>query len=107
MVRKVKLYPAKVAAFEREIARSPVRLPIAQTKVTTVSILAGLAAFQQNAIFSGELPHTVVCGLVANGSYSGSKDKNPFNFKHADLNHIQLKVNELLVPPSPLNPSFD
>ena len=107
MVRKVKLYPAKVAEFEKEIARAPIRLPISQTKVTTVSISSGLTAFQQNAIFSGELPHTIVCGLVANGSYSGSKNKNPFNFQHATLNHIQLKVNELLVPTYPLNPSFD
>ena len=107
MVRKVKLYPARVAEFEKEIARAPIRLPISQTKVTTVSISSGLSAFQQNAIFSGELPHTIVCGLVANGSYSGSKNKNPFNFQHADLNHIQLKVNELLVPTYPLNPSFD
>ena len=107
MVRKVKLYPARVAEFEKEIARAPIRLPIAQTKVTTVSISSGLSAFQQNAIFSGELPHTIVCGLVANGSYSGSKNKNPFNFQNADLNHIQLKVNELLVPTYPLNPSFD
>ena len=106
MVRKVKLYPARVAEFEKEIARAPIRLPIAQTKVTTVSISSGLSAFQQNAIFSGELPHTIVCGLVANGSYSGSKNKNPFNFQNADLNHIQLKVNELLVPTYPLNPSF-
>ena len=106
MVRKVKLYPARVAEFEKEIARAPIRLPISQTKVTTVSISSGLTAFQQNAIFSGELPHTIVCGLVANGSYSGSKNKNPFNFQHADLNHIQLKVNELLVPTYPLNPSF-
>ena len=107
MVRKVKLYPARVAEFEKEIARAPIRLPISQTKVTTVSISSGLTAFQQNAIFSGELPHTIVCGLVANGSYSGSKNKNPFNFQHATLNHIQLKVNELLVPTYPLNPSFD
>ena len=106
MVRKVKLHPARVAEFERQIARAPVRLPIAQVKVNTVSIASGLTAFQQNAIFSGELPQTIVCGLVANGSYSGAKDKNPFNFKNADLNHIQLKVNELLVPTYPLNPNF-
>ena len=106
MVRKVKLHPARVAEFERQIARAPVRLPIAQVKVNTVSIASGLTAFQQNAIFSGELPQTIVCGLVTNGSYSGAKDKNPFNFINADLNHIQLKVNELLVPTYPLNPNF-
>ena len=106
MVRKVKLHPARVAEFERQIARAPVRLPIAQVKVNTVSISSGLTAFQQNAIFSGELPQTIVCGLVTNGSYSGAKDKNPFNFINADLNHIQLKVNELLVPTYPLNPNF-
>ena len=106
IVRKVKLFPAKIAEFEREIAKEPIRLPISQVKVTTVSIPSGLSTFQHNALFSGELPQTILCGLVTNSSYTGSKDKNPFNFVDADLNHIQLKVNEILVPTYPVTPNF-
>ena len=43
---------------------------------------------------------------MTNASYCGSWSKNPFNFAHADLSHIQLKVNERLVPSLPITPRF-
>ena len=106
VARKVKLHPHRVAEFERHIAKAPVRLPTSQVKVTTLSIPSGLSSFTQNAVFSGELPQMIVCGLVSNSAYTGDKKKNPFNFAHVGLNHIQLKVNELLVPTYPLAPNF-
>ena len=106
-VRKVKLYPERVIQFEKEIAKEPIRLPISQVRVNTISISAGLTSFQQNSIFSGELPNTVVVGLVANASHTGTPNKNPFNFAHFSLSHIQLRVNDLLVPSIPLQPDFE
>ena len=106
MVKKVKLFPAKIADFERQIAKEPIRLPISQVKVSTVSIASGLNSYQHNSLFSGELPQTILCGLVSNASYTGTKNKNPFNFVNANLNHIQLKVNEILVPTYPITPDF-
>lgn len=106
IVRKVKLYPTKIAEFEREISKAPVRLPLSQVKVTTLSIPSGLSSFSQNSIFSGELPQTILCGLVTNAAYTGSKSKSPFNFVAAGLNHIQLKIDERLVPSYPFTPDF-
>ena len=106
IVRKVKLYPARIAEFEREIAKAPIRLPLSQVKVTTLSIPAGLSSYSQNSIFSGELPQTILCGLVTNAAYTGSKTKSPFNFVAAGLNHIQLKIGERLVPSYALAPNF-
>ena len=105
-VRKVKLYPSKVAEFEKQIAKAPIRLPIAQVKVTTVSIPSGMSSYHQNSIFSGELPNYVVIGLVKNESYTGTPNKNPFNFVHETLNYIQLKVNEQLIPTYAITPKF-
>ena len=105
-VRKVKLYPERVIQFEKQIAKEPIRLPISQVRVNTISISAGLTSFHQNSIFSGELPTSVVVGLVANASYTGTPNKNPFNFAHFDLSHIQLRVNDLLVPSIALQPDF-
>ena len=106
-VRKVKLFPAKQAEFERQIAKEPIHLPISQVKVSTVSIPNGLTSFQHNALFHGNLPSTILLGLVQNASYTGAKTKNPFNFVHANLNFVQLKVNEILVPTYPITPDFE
>ena len=106
MVRKVKLYPERVIQFEKQIAKEPIRLPISQIRVNTISISSGLTSFHQNSVFSGELPTSIVVGLVQNTSYTGVPNKNPFNFDHFDLNHIQLRVNDLLVPSIALQPDY-
>ena len=105
-VRKVKLYADRVVQFEKQIAKEPVRLPISQVRVSTISVAQGLTSFHQNSIFSGELPTSVVVGLVANASYTGTRDKNPFNFRHFDLSHIQLRVNDKLIPSIALTPDY-
>ena len=105
-VRKSKLYPDAVNKFEKDIAAKPVSIPISQVRVSTVSISQGLFHYSHNSLFNGILPNYVVIGFVTNASYCGSWSKNPFNFAHADLSHIQLKVNERLVPSLPITPRF-
>ena len=84
----------------------PVVIPISQVKVDTVSIPQGVTSYNLNSLFSGELPNTVVVGLVDNQAYTGSLSKNPFHFQHVDLNYIQLKVNDRLIPTSAMTPNY-
>ena len=105
-VKKVKLFPSKIAEFEKNIAKAPIRLPINQVRVDSVSIPSGLASYHHNSLFSGQLPNYLIVGLIANKTYAGDASKNPFNFVNANLNHIQLKVNEILVPTYPISPDF-
>ena len=105
-VRKVKLFPDAVNDFEESIAKQPISLPISQVRVTTVSIAKGLTTFNQNSLFHGVVPNYLVIGFVNNSAYAGSWNKNPFFFDHFNLNHIQLKVNERLVPTVAFTPSF-
>ena len=106
LVRKVKLYPDRINQFERMIAKDPIRIPISQVKVTAVSVPANMSTFEQTALFSGELPQVLLCGLVSNASFAGQKNLNPFNFTHASLNSIQIKLNELLIPTYPISLNF-
>ena len=105
-IRKVKLFPAAINAFEKSISKNPIRLPISQIKVNTISIPRGLSTYSQNSLFHGQLPDYLVIGFLSNAAYAGSYAKNPFLFHHMNLNHIQLKVNDRLVPSVPLAPSF-
>ena len=105
-VRKVKLFPSAVNNFEKLISKNPISLPISQIKVNTVSIARGLSTFNQNSLFHGVIPNYIVIGFVSNTGYAGSYNKNPYFFANADLNHIQLKVNERMVPTIPYTPNF-
>ena len=105
-VRKVKLYPSAVNDFEKSISKNPVRLPISQIKVSTISIPRGLSTYTQNSLFHGSIPNYLLIGFLDNAGYSGNYGKNPFLFQHMDLNHIQLKVNDRLVPTVPFTPDF-
>ena len=75
-------------------------------KVNTLSIPQGLTSYEHNSLYNGILPNYIVIGLVTNSSYSGNVTKNPFNFVNADLRHIQLKVNERLLPTVAITPNY-
>ena len=105
-VTKAKLFPNKAVEFENFIAREPIRLPIKFVKVQTVSIPQGLTSFARNNIFTGELPDTLICGIVTNESYAGSWATNPFNFAHFNLSSIQCRINGRSVPTHAIQPNF-
>ena len=45
--------------------------------------------------------------MVDNGAYNGSFNKNPFNFRHYDLNFLALYVDGQQIPAKPLQPNFE
>ena len=106
-VRMVKLHPEAVVGFERTIARAPINIPVQRVEITTESITGGGTSYTKNAVFNGPLPNYLVIGFLNNVSQSGTYDSNPFNFAHHDLNFIQLKVNDRLVPTQALEPNYD
>ena len=105
-VTKAKLFLNKTVEFEHFIAREPIRLPIKFVKVQTISIPQGLTSFARNNIYTGELPDTLICGIVANESYVGSWATNPFNFAHFSLSSIQCRINGRSVPTHAIQPNF-
>ena len=104
--RMLKLHPEALLSFERTIARAPINIPIQRVEITTVSITDGLTSYTKNALFNGPLPNYLVIGFLKNVAQSGAYNTNPFNFAHQDLNHIQLKVNDRLVPTQPIEPNY-
>ena len=106
IVRKVKLFTTKQLAFEKQIFKDPVRLPISQIKVQTISIPAGMTSFTANSAFTGLLPSKIIMGLVDNAAYTGTFQSNPFNFKNFDLSGVQLRVNGRSIPTQPIEPNF-
>ena len=107
VVRKVKLYPTRQIAFEHQISKSPIRLPMAHVQIKSVSIAAGLTSFSLDSLYAGKLPRTIICGLVDNDAYTGDIKKSPFNFKHFSLDSIQLRKNGVSIPTTAISADFE
>ena len=106
-VRKVRVHPSiqlgHINALERTTAKYPIRR--VQTKV--FSIPSGNLAANQENLFLGQQPKRIVLGLVENTAFSGNKNKNPFNFKHFDLDFLALYADGTQIPGKPLKPDFE
>ena len=64
--------------------------PLRRVEVKFSTILQGnLTAIKEN-LFWGQLPKRAVIGFVDNDAYNGVIGKNPFNFKHHNINFIAL-----------------
>ncbi|GBM15957.1 hypothetical protein AVEN_136364-1 [Araneus ventricosus] len=61
----------------------------------------------QDNVYVGQLPKRLVIGCVDNDAFHGSLSKNTFNFKHFNLNFIELYVDGQSVPYNLLEPNFD
>ena len=61
----------------------------------------------QENLFLGQLPKRIVIGMVENTALNGDKDKNPYKFKHFDVNYLALHVDGKQIPAKPPTPKFD
>ena len=88
-VRKVKVVQLNhIRGRERMSAKYPVCR--VETKVFSIP-KHNMMANQEN-LFLGQLPKRLVIGMVENKTFNGDNDKNPYNFKHFDVNYLALHV---------------
>ncbi len=107
-VRMVKLNPAipnmhNTKLNQGKLAQYPIRRGI----VTTFTIPQGHLSKTEDNVIMGQLPRRLVIGLVTNKAFNGSKDANPFEFKHFDLNYLTIHVGGQQFPGKALTPDFD
>ena len=90
IVRRVKAIASFIQQVEDNLVTQNADYPIQRTDMNTFTIPTGVTTFTSNDIFQGQLPKLVVVALVRNNAYSGAYAENPFNFKHFNLNSIEL-----------------
>ena len=106
-VRKVKINPARQIAFEQQIAKNPIRIPISYVSMKNISLASGISSFNQDGIITGPLPTLCILGFVPNNNFVGTYVTNPFNFKHFGVNSLGLRVNGRNLPSRALTPDYD
>nr|XP_056700842.1 uncharacterized protein F54H12.2-like [Euleptes europaea] len=105
-VKKVKVALSIRLAHAEALLSSTAKYPVDRVAMKVFSIAAGTRVSNQDNLFLGQLPKMVVMGLVDNDAFSGAFNKNPFNFKHYNINFVALYVDGEQVPAKPFQPDF-
>ena len=53
------------------------------------------------------VPSKLIIGMVSNAGYSGDYSKNPFDFKHMNVNYLEVTVDGQPVPNRALTSNFE
>lgn len=105
-VRRLKIAASLCLAHEKMLATTPAKYPLTRVECKVIHLPQGQKSFTQDNIFLGLLPKRIVLGIVDNRAYNGDVTRNPFYFKHCDLNYLSVHLDGQQIPSAPLQPSF-
>ena len=84
----VKLSEAMRQSLETVLVKSPAIYPITRTIMQTHMIPTGTTSFNIPGLFRGNLPHTIILGMVPNANRRDDLGKNPFDFADNQLTKL-------------------
>ncbi len=105
-VKKVSVSPSVRLAHAQALLSTTAKYPIDRVCLKNFSIPAGSRVSNQENLFLGTLPKSIVLAMVDNDVFTGSYDKNLFSFKHYDLEFLAIYVDGQQFPAKPLQPDF-
>ncbi|XP_067391283.1 uncharacterized protein F54H12.2-like [Emydura macquarii macquarii] len=106
-VKKVRVAPCVRLRPAEALLTTNAKYPVDCLGMKVFSIPAGSRVSNQENLFLGQLPKMLVLGFMDNDAFSGSYAKNPFHFKHYNINFVVLYVDGEQIPTKPLQPDFE
>ncbi|XP_063951992.1 uncharacterized protein F54H12.2-like [Lytechinus pictus] len=106
-VRKVKINPSVMLSHAKGLENTPAKYPINKVDVRSFTIPSGNMSINKDNLFLGQIPNRIIIGFVDNDAFNGNYGKNPYNFKHYNLNYISITVDGEPLPMRPLRPCFE
>ena len=103
----VTMNPDVIMAHASTLEKEKAMYPIRRSVIKTYTISEGSFNFNVDDIFQGEVPSSLAFGIVSSAAYNGNYGKNPYNFKHYDLNFACFYVNGQATPKKALQPNFE
>ena len=104
LMRKVRPSPGVQLGHSDALLRTPAKFPITRKELKVLSIAGGLRDIKKDNLFLGQLPKRVVIAMIDTDAFVGVQTKNPYNFKHNNVSHIQLYTDGEPVRTRPLRP---
>nr|XP_055065250.1 uncharacterized protein F54H12.2-like [Misgurnus anguillicaudatus] len=106
-VKKVSVSPSVRLGHAQALLSTTAKYPVDRVCLKTISLPTGSRVSNQENLFLGTLPKSIVLGMVDNDAFSGAYDKNPFTFNHYDLEFLAIYVDGKQIPSKPLQPDFE
>ena len=105
-VRRVTCDPGVAEAIRLQLQQTPIIYPMVQSKIKTFLLNNSTKSQTISQIFNGKMPRSFIVGFVESDAVDGNIAKNPFLFKHFDLDYFQPFINGVGLLPQPLKPNI-
>lgn len=102
--RAVKVSDAVMLAQEQALALGPAKYPITRVQLKYFSIATGMASYNYENLFRGQVPTKIIIGCVDTAAFNGDLGKNAFNFQHKNLSRAAIYLADMKTPIKPLTP---
>ena len=103
VVRRVKLADHIYTAVNSNLSKHDAIYPISRSKIKVFTKSAGVRDISiTNQLSTPDIPTRIVVGMVSNAAFSGSKELNPFEFQHYNINYADVQVNAKSILTRPL-----
>ena len=106
-VPMIKATEAMVLGHEEALLKGPAVYPFERTEIKTYTIPVGELQAQIDNVFLSRLPKRLVIGLVPSAAFTGSFERNPFNFANFGLNYLCLVIDGVCFPSKPLTLDYE
>ncbi|KAG1925880.1 hypothetical protein F2P79_025224 [Pimephales promelas] len=106
-VKRVTVSPAVRLGHAQALLSTTAKYPIDRVCVKNFSVPAGARVSNHENLFLGPLPKSIILAMTENTAFSGAYDRNPFAFKHFDLEYLTLTCDGTQVPSRPFQPEYN
>jgi hypothetical protein len=106
-VKRVSVSPAVRLGHAQALLSATAKYPIDRVCVKNFSIPAGARVSNHENLFLGTLPKSIILAMTDNSAFTGAYDKNPFAFKHFNLEYLNLTADGVSNPNRPLQPQYN
>lgn len=106
IVRKAEINPGILVAHSKTLNSHTAKFPFKHVDIKTRTVPAGITDHNIVHPYQNKIPNRLIITLVSNAAFTGTLNKNPFNFKHFNLNLLSVTKNGQEVLSKPLTPNF-
>ncbi len=105
-VKKVTVSPGVRLGHAQALLSTTAKYPIERASRISPYRLVRRVSNQEN-LFLGTLPKSIILAMTENSAFSGAYNKNPFAFKHFNLEFMALYRDGIQIPSKPLQPEYE
>jgi hypothetical protein len=96
-----------VTGHARALASATAKYPLTRCEVRQITIPKDVLDAMLDNVVMGQLPRRIFVFMVPNDAFNGSLAKDPFFFKHYDLNYMAAFLDGVQYPVKAFQPNFE